>query len=66
MEVPLQVMMKDLKKAEVGKSVDEFNHKKKEELAQAAKAKESGPNLIYGIGAVIAVRPSWLLHSPKR
>ena len=50
----------------MGKRLADFNRKRKKELAQAAKARESGPKLIYGIGAVIAVRPSWLLHLPKR
>ena len=54
-EVPLQVTTKDLEKVEAGKSLVEFNRKKKDELAQATKAKESKPKLSYGIGAVIAV-----------
>ena len=46
MEVPLEVTMKDSKKVEVGKRLAEFNCQMKEELTQAAKAKENGPKLI--------------------
>ena len=55
MEVPLLVMMKDPKKVEQGKRLTEFNHRRKEELAQEAKAKENKPNLSYSVGAVTAV-----------
>ena len=54
-EVPLQVAMKDLKKVEQGHRLVEFNCRKKEKLAQEAKAKENEPNLNYSIGAVIVV-----------
>ena len=49
-EVPFQVMTKDLKKVKQGKRLVEFNCKKKEELAQKAKAKESKPKQkCYGL-----------------
>ena len=47
--------MKDPKKVEQGKRLAEFSHRKKEDLAQETKARESKPKLNYGIGAVIAV-----------
>ena len=58
-EEPVQVMTKDSKKVAVGKRLAEYNHRKKEELAQESKAQESEPKLTlsqaYGIGAVMAV-----------
>ena len=52
-----QVMTKEPKKVEQGERLDEFSHKKKEELAQVAKAEESEPkpSQANSIGAVIAV-----------
>ena len=44
-ERPVQVTMKDLKKVAAGKRMAEYNHRKKEELAQAAKDQESEPKL---------------------
>ena len=44
-ERPVQVTMKDLKKVAAGKRIAEYNHRKKEELAQAAKDQESEPKL---------------------
>ena len=55
MEVLLLVTMKDPKKVKQGKKLAEFNHRRREGLAQEAKAKENEPNLTYGMGAVIAV-----------
>ena len=55
MEVLLHVTMKEPKKAEEVKKSAEVNRKKKEELAQVAKDKESEPKLSYDVGAVIAV-----------
>ena len=54
-EVPLRVMTKNPKKVERCKRLAEFNCRKKEELTQEVKAKESEPNLSYGVGAVTAV-----------
>ena len=58
-EVPVQVMMKDLKKVAAGKRLTESNCRKKGELAQVAKAQESEPRLTLNqadsAGAVIAV-----------
>ena len=47
-EEPVQVMMQDPKKVAQGKRLIEYNHRKKEKLAQAARAQESdnGANLI--------------------
>ena len=51
--------MKDLKKVAVGKTLAEYNRRKKEKLAQVTKTQESEPKLTlsqtYGVGAVIAV-----------
>ena len=53
-----QVMMKDLKKVEVGKRLTEYNRRKREELAKAQKI-ESKPKLTssqyYGAGAAVAI-----------
>ena len=51
--------MKDPEKVAAGKKLAELNHRKNEELAQKAKAKESKTKLSYGIGVVIAV---WALE----
>ena len=66
-EQPVQVMMKDLKKVAQGKRLAEYNHRKKEKLAQAAKAQESEPNLSQasGVGAVIAAGALGLLRRYK-
>ena len=45
-QVQQQVTMKDPKKVEVGKRLAEFNHRKREELAQPAKT-QSEPKLTY-------------------
>ena len=57
MEVPVRVTTKDPKKVAQGKTLAEWNHRNKENLAQAAKDQESEPKLsqAYGVGAVIAV-----------
>ena len=58
-EEPVQITTKDPKKVEAGKRLAEFNHRKREELAQVAKAWDSKPKLTlsqaYGVGDVIAV-----------
>ena len=56
-KVPVRVTMKGPMKVEQGKRLAEYNHRKKEELAQVTKAQEREPKLsqAYGIGAVIAV-----------
>ena len=54
-EVPLQITTKGPKKIAAGKELAELNHRRKEELAQEAKAQESKTNLSYGVGTVIAV-----------
>ena len=52
-----QVTTKDPRKVEAGKRLAEWNHRKKEELAQKSIAQESKLNLsqAYSTGAVIAV-----------
>ena len=52
-----QETMKDPKKVEVGKRWAEYNHRKKEELAQPkSESKQVEPKLTYyGIGAMVAI-----------
>ena len=67
-EAPVRVPTKNPKKVEQGKRLAEWNCKSKEKLAQPDKAQKSKSNSsqAYSVGAVIAVRRSWLLHLPKR
>ena len=64
-EVPVQVMMKDSKKGAAGKGLVESNCRRKEELAQVDKARNTEPKLTlsqaYGVGAVIAIGVSGFL-----
>ena len=52
-----QVMMKDPKKVEKGKRLAEWNHRKREELAQLkSKSKQVEPKpTYYGAGAIVAI-----------
>ena len=54
-EAPLLVTTKDPKKVAAGKKLAEFKRRKKEELAQEAKARESKPKLSHSVGAVIVI-----------
>ena len=51
-----QVTTKDTKKVEVGKRLAEYNHKKREDLAQMAKTQSEPKLTYYGAGAVAATR----------
>ena len=57
-EKPVQVTMKDPEKFAAGRELAEFNHRKKEELVQKAKAKEYETKLSYGVGCYIYQRCS--------
>ena len=50
-----QVTTKDLKKVEVGKTLAECNRRKRQKLAQLAKAQSKHKLTYYGAGGAIAI-----------